>query len=207
MKRKLVLLIVPVLLAAGAAGAYAASQKTTPGNARQAFITDLARRLKVTPQRLRTALDGAYSDELTAAVAAGRLSKARAKAIEQRLKKSGAVPFGGMAPFGGRAGFGWAPRFHMFAPGGKHAWKPRAAVPGGLPGRGAQAHARGGFARPGSAFGFGLLRSDFKAVTGYLGISTSTLRSQLRSGKSLAEIASAHGKTAAGLESAATCSK
>ena len=42
------------------------------------------------------------------------------------------------------------------------------------------------------------------AVTGYLGISAKELRVDLASGKSLAQIATAHGKTAAGLEHAIT---
>lgn len=47
--------------------------------------------------------------------------------------------------------------------------------------------------------GFGLFRADSSAAASYLGISTDELRSELRSGKTLAQIATAHGKTADGL--------
>lgn len=56
---------------------------------------------------------------------------------------------------------------------------------------------------PGMGFGFGWLAFGGSAVTGYLGISAETLRSDLASGKTLAQIASAtSGKSVSGLESA-----
>jgi hypothetical protein len=91
LKRRLVFLIVAVAAVASAAGAYAATQ-TSPATSRQAFLGDVARRLHVSPQQLRNALQGAFADRLSAAVRAGRLSKAQAAAIEKRLKASGAAP-------------------------------------------------------------------------------------------------------------------
>lgn len=99
LKRRLVFLIVAVAAIASAAGAYAATQ-TTPATSRQAFLNDVARRLHVSPQQLRNALQGAFADRLSAAVRAGRLTKTQAAAIEKRLKGSGAAPlWPGAAPF------------------------------------------------------------------------------------------------------------
>jgi hypothetical protein len=57
--------------------------------------------------------------------------------------------------------------------------------------------------RSGAAFGPGLFGLGEAAVTRYLGISATTLRSDLAAGKSLAKIASGiSGKSASGLESA-----
>jgi hypothetical protein len=54
----------------------------------------------------------------------------------------------------------------------------------------------------GFGFGAGLFPAGIKAATSYLGIGLPKLQSELSSGKSLAKIASAEGKTKAGLESA-----
>ena len=51
----------------------------------------------------------------------------------------------------------------------------------------------------GVKLGFGVLGSLVSTATSYLGVSEDELRSELRDGKSLAEIAKAHGKTADGL--------
>lgn len=50
--------------------------------------------------------------------------------------------------------------------------------------------------------GHGLFGEGLEAAAGYLGITTDELRSELRSGKTLAQIATAHGKTADGLVAA-----
>src|SRR5438270_10126591 len=147
------LLIVGAILAAGAfaGGAYAATSDTSP---KQAFLSDVAKRLRVTPQQLQSAIQGAFSDQLNAAVKADKLTPAQAKAIEQHIKQHGVPPF----PF--------------------------------FPGR---------FLLGPPIFGGGLLST----AASYIGISDTQLLQQLRSGKSLAQIAKAHGKTASGLERAA----
>ena len=73
------------------------------GNDQQAFLNDVAKRLNVTPAELKAALQGAYGDQLDAAVAAGKITKERADAMKARTKEGG-VPFfhGG----GHREGFG-----------------------------------------------------------------------------------------------------
>lgn len=192
LKRKLTFLIIAVALAASAAGAYAATQSAAP-TSRQAFLNDVARRLHVTPLQLRNALKGAYADRLQALVASGRLTKAQAKAIEQQLSKASMAP--GLAPFGPAAALHGMMRVRPGAVG----WRAFAPVPPGTKLPPGAAVRPGGF---GMAFGLGLMPAGVKAASSYLGLSLSKLQSDLRSGKSLAKIASAQGKTASGLESA-----
>ena len=64
--------------------------------------------------------------------------------------------------------------------------------------------ARGGFGANGRGFGLGLglFGQGAASITSYLGIDSSTLRSDLQNGQTLAQIAKAQGKTAGGLVSA-----
>lgn len=172
LKRKLAVAIVAFAAVALAGGAYAATQHSGP-TPRQAFLNDVAKRLNVTPQRLRSAVQGAFLDRLAADVAAGRLTRAQASAIRKRMLQGGFLPpglgLGGFVPayrFGGRFG------------------------PGGL--------------RPHGFGMFGGVGAELGAAATYLGITTSKLLSEMRSGKTLAQIASAEGKTTGGLEGALT---
>ena len=107
LKRKLLAGTTVATLAVLAGGAYAASQALND-NSRQAFVTDVAKRLNVTPAQLNSALRGAADDQVQAAVKAGRLTQAQANAIKQHIAQSPGVPLG--------AFFG--PRFHGgFPPG------------------------------------------------------------------------------------------
>ncbi len=178
LKRKLVIGLAALTVAAFAGGAYAATQSSTP-NTRQAFLNDVAKRLHVTPQQLTQALTGATVDQLQAAVKAGRLTQAEANELAQRLKQNGGAP---AAPFG--FGFGLGPRF---------AHPPGLGVPGGPAGPG---FFGGGLAGP-----LGL-----QGAADYLGLTIPQLFQQLSSGKSLAQIATSKGKTASGLEQAMTTS-
>ncbi|HWD84386.1 MAG TPA: hypothetical protein VG321_01465 [Solirubrobacteraceae bacterium] len=231
LKRKLTFLIVTAAVAACAAGAYAATQ-TSSTSPRKAFFNDVAHRLHVTPAQLKKAMAGAFADRLSALVASGRLTKAQASAIEQRMKSSGR--FAGPGPFG-IAGFG--PGFGRgFAPGmrrglgrgmrpgfgpGSFAYppnvKPGAKLPpngklppGAKPGAvlppGVTAPAPRAGAMPLPLFGgpaFGfLLPGGMKATVSYLKIRPAELLAELRAGKSLAEIAKVRGKSVSGLESA-----
>jgi hypothetical protein len=154
-RRKIVVGALALAACSFGGGAYAATQDNSSSTP-QAFLNDVARRLGVTPQRLSSAFDGALTDQLNAAVKAGKLTQAQASAIEQRLRAHGFVPFG---PLLGPPAF-----IH-----------PRSFRPGG---------------------------PVLGAAAKYLGITTAQLRSELRSGKTLKQIASEHGKSVAGLEQA-----
>jgi len=113
MKKKIAVGAVGIAVLGGAGAAYGVTQ--SGGNDRQAFLNDLAGRLKVTPQQLDSALKGAFEDRLQAAVQAGRLTQAQADAIKKKVEHGGAPPvlgFGQGPPVGG-------PRFFMHrGPGG-----------------------------------------------------------------------------------------
>jgi hypothetical protein len=100
-KRRIVISAAGLAVVAGAGGTYAATQGSGAGE-RQAYLNDVAKRLDVSPNKLRSALQGAFSDRLDAAVAAGRLTRAQADAIERRAKRDGGGPplLGGPPPFG-----------------------------------------------------------------------------------------------------------
>ncbi len=131
------------------------------------FLNDFARRLGVSPAKVRTAYQGAMADRLDQLVKDGKLTKAQAERIKQHLKDHDGPGFGMGGPgFDGR-GFG-GPRHHMFS------------GPGGHPHGGPMIW--------------------LHTAATYLGISDQQLLKELRSGKTPAAIAKAHGKTVAGLE-------
>ena len=174
LKRKLVIAGAVVGVAACAGGAYAATQNSGP-TTRQAFLNDVAKRLHVSPQQLSSALNGAFLDQLQAAVQDGRLTQAQANALERRLKHNGATP----------------------------------AVPFGFPGFGSRGliGPPGAFAGPPGTFrGFQVLAGPgaLQAAASYLGLTNVQLVQQLSSGKSLAQIATAKGKSVSGLKQAMT---
>jgi AraC-like DNA-binding protein len=159
LKRKLGIAAVPLAAAAFAGGAYAASNSTNP---RQQFLNDVAGRLHVSPAQLQDALKGAFTDQIAAAVKAGKISQAQADKIKQRIAQ-GKFPLGfGRHPLGGPRHLFFGGRGRM-GPGGK-----------------------------------------IRVVSKYLNLTPQQIFSQLRSGKSLAQIATEHGKTAAGLKTQLT---
>jgi hypothetical protein len=91
LKRKLTVGTAALAAAAFSAGAYAAT-KDTDATVRQAFLNDVANRLKVSPAELSAALQAAYFDQLDAAVAAGKLTKTRAESIKQKIRRTGLPP-------------------------------------------------------------------------------------------------------------------
>jgi hypothetical protein len=158
LKRKLVIGSAALATAAFAGGAYAATQNSGPST-RQAFLNDVAARLHVTPQQLSSALNGAFTDQLQAAVRAGKLTQAQADALKQHLKQGSA---------------------------------PALPLPFFPPGAPKRFFGLGPFGEPGAV----------PAAASYLGLTTAQLAQQLSSGKSLAQIATAHGKSVNGLEQA-----
>jgi hypothetical protein len=146
--KKLVVGATGLILLGGTAGAVAATQ-SSGDSGRQAYVSDVAKHLGVSPSALTAAMKAAMDDRVDAAVAAGRLTQAQANALKQHIQQ------GNGAPFFGAHGF-------------RH--------------RGVRGAA---------------------AVAGYLGLSRTTLRRELQSGKSLAQIAaSTPGKSVAGLKAA-----
>jgi len=99
-RRRLAITAAVAAAAAFGGGAYAAAQD--PGaSSSQSFWGDVAHRLNVTPQQLRSAIQAGAIDEVNAAVAAGKLSKDQANVIKQRIEQSGGFPFFGPGFFGG----------------------------------------------------------------------------------------------------------
>jgi hypothetical protein len=241
LKGKLGIGVSALAVAAFAGGAYAADRDSR-ATGQQAFLNDAAKRLHVTPQQLSDALTGAAIDQLNAAVAAGRLTKAQAQALKQRIEQAGpgAVPgspwfFGqrllrqagapGLgAASGGPGGNGshgaWAPWFGRPrgpASGAQHFWPAPWAVPPGAPKPSLKAPPPAkaprsqtsppagpprGWPGPGAPpIGFPK-DGPMAAAASYLGLSPAQLFEQLRSGKSLADIAKARGKSLSGLKQA-----
>jgi len=91
-----------LVLLGGAAGAVAATQSS--GTGLQAYINDLASRLNVTPSALESAIKAANSDQINAALAAGKLTQAQADALKARIQADPGIPFFGRGIGGG--GFG-----------------------------------------------------------------------------------------------------
>jgi hypothetical protein len=168
MRRRYWIALAVLAVAVAAAGsAFAATKLESPGARSKAVISDAAGRLHVTPGALSAALKQALDDQVDAAVAAGRLTKAQGDAVKARIDT-------GRVPLVGALGYGFRGRPFGF---GLRRERPGMLAPG--------------------MFGAGL-----QAVTSYLGITPARLRTALASGKSLAQIADEHGKTAGGLVAA-----
>jgi hypothetical protein len=176
MRRRYWIMLGVIAVAVVAAGsAVAATKLESPGAQRKAIIDDAAGRLHVTPQALSSALKKALEDRIDAAVAAGRLTKQQGDELKARIA-SGTMPAIG--------GFGLGVG-HVFGHGGPPGFP--VEPPNGMFGRGPAG---------------GMIEAGSKAVASYLGITQAQLRSALVSGKSLAQIAQAHGKTTDGLVAA-----
>jgi hypothetical protein len=98
------------LLAGGTGAAIAAVTTKDDGKkAEQAILDDAAKRLDVSPEKLRDALSAAQDAQIDQAVKDGTLTQKQADAIKARRKQSGRV-LGG--PFGGPPGLrGHGPGF------------------------------------------------------------------------------------------------
>lgn len=179
--------IATAVLAAAAlgGGAYAATQSAQP-HGPQAFLRDVASRLHVSTAQLQSALHGAFDDQLNAAVAAHRLTRAQADALAKR-----GAGWGGLLRF--------APAFQLAgppppAPPRIYKARPPAFLPRIYNGRPPAPPFPGPIAFPGP---FMLVR-----VAHDLGLAPRTLFGEIHSGKTLAQIATAQGKSPAQLEHA-----
>jgi len=182
--RKFRLIMGTLAVAAVVSGgvAYAATKDDSPSARSQAIVNDAAGTLGVAPSKLSDALKKALENQVDAQVTAGKLTQAQADAIKKRIEDGTQPIFGG-----GPGGFG-----KHFGHGG----------PGGFGGPGGP----GGFGGPGGPghdFG-GPLAAGLDELGTYLGLSADALRTQLQSGKSLADIAKAQGKTVDDLKATIT---
>jgi uncharacterized protein YidB (DUF937 family) len=134
------------LLAAGGGGVAIAASDSSPAEENQAIINDAAQQLGISPGKLSDALKKALSDRVDAAVAAGRITKAEADALKQRINSSQYPLFLGPHRDGGPGHFG-----------------------------------------------------GLDPAAAYLGLTEEQLRTELESGKTLAQVAQAHGKSITGL--------
>jgi hypothetical protein len=172
LKHKFLVGLLAVLLVASGGAAYAATQTGT--NSQQALLNDVAKRLNVSPSKLRSAVQGALLDRIDAAVKAGQLTQAQANRLKQRIQKGG-LPLGAVAGAGA-----WGP--------GAGAWGPGGGGPLRL--------MRPRFGVRAAVFG------PFAGAAKYLGITEKQLLSDLRGGKTLAQVAQSEGKSVSGLEQA-----
>jgi hypothetical protein len=192
--KKLAIALTAVALAALGGGAYAATQSNS--NPRQAYLNDLAKRLHVSPSQLTAAMKAALLDQIDAAVKAGKITQAEADAMKQRIQRGEVPPLFFGPPgfeehrFFGPPGFG---EHRFFGPPGfgEH----RFFGPPGF-----EEHR---FFGPERGFAPGLRRAGpLSAAAKYLGLSDDQLLQSLASGKTLAQVAKARGKSVAGLEAA-----
>jgi len=165
-RRIAVIALTGVLVAGGTGAAIAAVTRDDGKKTEQAVLDNAAKRLNVTPEKLREALAAAQDEQIDQAVKDGKLTQKQADAIKAARKQSGRV----LGPLGGGPG-------KRFGPG---PWGPG---PGGGPG----AH-KFGFAL---GFGGGLIDELADA----LGTTPAKLVAQLRDGKSIADVAKANGKS------------
>jgi hypothetical protein len=100
LKRRIV--IAAVVLGVVGLGGTALATSSSGGST---LLDDVAHRLGIAPAKLQTAIDGAVTDRLNQLVQQGKLTRAQADAIEQRMKHHrGDFPFAGPlgVPFGFR---------------------------------------------------------------------------------------------------------
>jgi hypothetical protein len=177
-------LAVVAIVSGGAA--YAATKDDSPQARSQAIVDDAAGTLGVAPTALSDALKKALEKQVDAQVTAGTLTQAQADAIKKRIE-DGTQPLFGGPGFGehfGHRGFG-GPGF-------------------GGPGFGGPGFGHRAFGGPGGPGGPGGLAAGLDDLATFLGLKPADLLSQLRSGKSLADVAKAQGKTVADVETEIT---
>ena len=104
-KRSVAAGAVALFAIAGGGAAVAATQSTSPRAQSNAIVADAAGQLGVTSTQLSDALKQALSNQVDAAVTAGRLTQAQATELKAAIK-AGDVPLVGLGPGGGGPGFG-----------------------------------------------------------------------------------------------------
>jgi lambda repressor-like predicted transcriptional regulator len=160
-------------------GGGAALAATGSDNPTSDFLGDVAKRLGISEDKLEGAIEDATIERIDAAVAAGEITKEEGEALKDRAR-SGDAP-AGLPGFGG-------PRFGV----GPVGPPPKGLVPGRHPGR------LPGLLLPGFLPGSDLMET----AADYLEMDAVDVRRALRDGKSLADLASAKGKSVDGLKDA-----
>jgi gas vesicle protein len=100
LKRKVVAGTVAAIAVGGAGAGIAATQlRSSPSEESQAIVNDAAKQLGVQPDQLSGALKKAIENQIDAAVAAGRLTKAQGDELKQRIESNN-FPLFGPLPLG-----------------------------------------------------------------------------------------------------------
>lgn len=116
-RNKVIALVAVLVVAAGAAGAVAATDAFSPRQESDAIVNDAAERLGVEPGALSAALEGALKARVDAAVEAGRLTEAEGAELKARID-AGDVPLAGFGPRGHHHGHGFGHRAGLEAAAG-----------------------------------------------------------------------------------------
>jgi hypothetical protein len=102
LRKQLTVGLLGAAVVAGGGIAYAATQSSDP---RDAYLNDVAKRLNVTPEKLREAMKGASLDQVERAVKDGKLTQEQADAVKKRIEAGGGVrPIAGPGFFRGGRG-------------------------------------------------------------------------------------------------------
>jgi AraC-like DNA-binding protein len=88
-KRRIAIGAAGLTILGGGGGAYAIADRGNDDE-RQAFLSDAAKRLHVSPSELRSALRGAMNDRIQADVKSGKLTQKQADAIKRHDRPGGA---------------------------------------------------------------------------------------------------------------------
>lgn len=105
-KRTIAIVAASALAALGGGVAYGAASGNDP---QEELLSDAAQRLNVSPDELRSALEGAFGDQLDDAVREGKLTQQQADRMKQAIRRHG-LPLGGPGGPGG-------PERHVFLTG------------------------------------------------------------------------------------------
>jgi hypothetical protein len=161
-----------VAVLAGTGGALAAKGDDAKRPNRDALLNDVAKRLGIDAATLQNAFKAAAIARVDAALAAGDITAKQAERAKARINAGDAPLLAPPRGPRGPHGFAFGRRGHGGPP-----------LPLGLPG----IHKNGG---------------PFAPAAKYLGLTQEQLLTQLRDGKSLADIAKAQGKSVDGLKQA-----
>ena len=173
MRRRTVISLLAAAAAMVVAGGAIATAAGTSSTP-SGFVQSLAKHLGISTEKLQDAAKAAAIDQVDAALAAGEITKEQADALKERIN-SGDTPL-------------------LFGPGFRHGGF-------GPPGLGGPGFGPPGLHGPGG-FGFHHFGSLLSAAADYLGVTEAELRTELRNGSSLADVAKAKGKSTDGLTKA-----